>query len=247
MTRAKKKIRQGMKGKLLLGLASVFSALSVLLIAQCARFPAVPPALNKRIRITFFLDGPVNPNYVYIVALNDANDASGANGGPLPVVAPPWGNGFVAGRATHFVRYDGFQPNGGYSVNRFTDLQNLLSWVFVGVPVNFTTPTGNSNKIEFELDFSQLRPPPDDPNAIFALQVNLLTMDRVPTNPGDTNPKFWDALGDSTDPGSINDFITIDTTQSRIYRNSDSQLEPQGDAPDPGLDIIDWQIEVRLP
>lgn len=222
-------------------------ALALFLAFGCARFPTGGGGgFTKRFRFTIRLAAPVNPQYVYIVAINDADDLTGQNGGPIPVIQRPWGNGFVAGRATHFVRYDGFLPNGGYGVFRFTDLVNLLTYFQTGVPVNFLTPGPGDDTLFFEIDATQLRPDPMQAVLIRALQVNILTMDRVPTDPNDPNPKTWDALGDSRDPQSINDYITIDTTTNRIYRNADLQIEPPQDTPDPSLDIVDWTIEIRV-
>lgn len=224
----------------------VLSAILVFAIFGCARFPSSPPGgEGRKLRFWFKLAAPVNPNFVYIVAINDRDDATGAQGGPSPVIARPWGNGFVANKATHFVRFQSTQPSGGYSFNLFTDLLTLLSFVQTGIPLNFVTPGPGDSTIEFEISLSQLRPAPGDPNLITGLQINFLTMDRVPTDPGDTNPKYWDALGNSTSPATINDYITINAQQDRIYRNSDTQIEPQGDVQDPSLDIIDWRIEVR--
>ena len=212
----------------------------------CARFPSSPPGSDgRKIRFWFKLAAPVNPNFVYIVAINDRDDTTGAQGGPAPIIARPWGNGFVSNKATHFIRFQSTQPSGGYSFNVFTDLVTLLTFVQTGIPINFVTPLPGDSIIEFEIALTQLRPPPGDPNLITGLQINFLSMDRVPTDPGDTNPKFWDALGNSTSPATINSYITIDAQQDRIYRNSDNQLEPQGDVQDPSLDIIDWRIEVR--
>jgi hypothetical protein len=210
----------------------------------CARFPeGGSGTFTKRIRVSIRLAAPVNPDYIYIVAFRDANDPTGVEG-PVPVIAPPWGNGFVAGAATHFVRYDGFLPNGGYGIFKFTD-PTLLNYFQTGIPVNFVTPGPNDVRLEFEIDATQLRPDPEQALQLLYLQVNLLTMDIAPTDPQYTGPKFWDALGDSTSPGSLNDYITIDLSTSRIYRNSEMQIEPEGDVDDPSLDIVDWTIEVR--
>ena len=210
----------------------------------CARFPeGGTGTFTKRIRVSIRLAAPVNPNYIYIFAFNDANDPTGSEG-PIPVVAPPWGNGFVSGAATHFVRYDGFLPNGGYGVFKFTD-PSLLNYFQTGIPVSFVTPGQNDVRLEFEIDATQLRPDPNEALQLLYLQVNLLTMDVAPTDPQYTGPKFWDALGDSRQPGSLNDFITIDLSTSRVYRNSEMQIEPDGDVDDPSLDIVDWTIEVR--
>ncbi len=212
----------------------------------CAKGPNSPPgAQGRKIKFWIKLAAPVSPNFVYIVAINDRDDPTGAQGGPSPVIARPWGNGFVANKATHFIRFQTSQPSGGYSFNLFTDLVTLLTYVQTGIPFNYVTPGASDSTLEFEILLSQLRPPPGDPNLITGLQINLLTMDRVPTDPGDNNPKFWDALGNSLSPATINDYLTIDAQQDRIYRNSDNQIEPANDVADPSLDIIDWRIEVR--
>lgn len=225
-----------------------FAAAAALLILGCAKFPDTPGGPDsRRIRFVITLDGPVDPNYVYIVAIRDANDDTGATGGPIPVIQKPWGNGFVAGKATHFIRYDGVQPSGGYLLNKFTDLVNLLTWIPLGVPYDFITPNPGDNRLEFTITLKQLRPPPDDPDDITSLQVNILTMDVVPNDPNYNGSKFWDAFGDSTDFNSINDYITINVQQDRIYRNSVLQNEAGGDVADPSLDIIDWLIEIRSP
>ncbi len=217
---------------------------SLLLVSGCARFPSGGTGtFTKRIKFVIRLAAPVDPDYIYVFALRDANDPTGT-AGPQPVIAPPWGNGFVAGSATHFVRYDGFLPNGGYGVFKFVDA-TLLNYFQTGIPVSFVTPGPNDFRLEFEVDATQLRPDPAQALKLNYLQVNLLTMDIAPTDPNYPGPKFWDALGDSRLPGSINDFITIDLTTSRIYRNSELQIEPEGDVSDPALDIVDWTIEIR--
>lgn len=216
----------------------------VLVLSGCARFPeGGTGTFTKRIKVVVTLAAPVDPDYIYIFAFRDANDPTGQQG-PIPVIAPPWGNGFVAGSATHFVRYDGFLPNGGYGVFKFTD-PSMLNYFQTGIPVGFVTPGPNDFRLEFEIDATQLRPDPAQALQLLYLQVNLLTMDIAPTDPNYTGPKYWDALGDSRLPGSLNDYITLDLTTSRIYRNSELQIEPEGDVDDPALDIVDWTIEIR--
>jgi len=211
----------------------------------CAKFPdSGSQQGTRRLIFTIEMASEINPDFVYIVAIRDADDLTGQEG-PIPVIAPPWGNGFVAGKATHFVRFSGDQPSGGYGFYRFTDTQNLSSWIFVGVPVSFQPPGAGERTLRFELDLTQLRPNPSDALNIQALQVNILTMDRVPTDPNDRDPKTWDALGNSRDINEISSYLTIFMTPDRIYRNSDSNLEPEGDTNDPRLDIVDWTIEVR--
>jgi hypothetical protein len=222
------------------------AAVGLILACGCAKLPnGGGGTSSRRIHFVITLDGPVNPNFVYIVAIRDANDDTGGGGGPIPVIQQPWGNGFVAGKATHFVRYDGAQPSGGYLLNKFTDLDLLLTWIPIGVPFDFVTPNPGDNRLEFTITLSQLRP--SDPNGITSLQVNILTMDVVPNDPHYNGPKYWDAFGDSTDFNSINDYLTINVQQDRVYRNSVIQNEPRGDVSDPSLDIVDWEIDITSP
>ena len=70
-------------------------------------------------------------------------------------------------------------------------------------------------------------------------------MDTVPQ--GSAGSKKWDALGDGRLPSEINTPITISVRTGGTYNNTTfSNLEPRGDVIDPDLDIVDWQIEVRL-
>ncbi|RMG22836.1 MAG: hypothetical protein D6724_09685 [Armatimonadetes bacterium] len=219
--------------------------LTILFAIGCAKFPdSGSQQGTRRLIFTIEMASEINPDFVYIVAIRDGDDLTGQEG-PIPVIAPPWGNGFVAGKATHFVRFDGDQPNGGYGLYRFTDTQNLSSWILLGVPISFQTPGPGERTLRFEIDLTQLRPNPADALNIQALQINLLTMDRVPTDPNDNDPKTWDALGNSRDINEISSYLTIFMTPDRIYRNSDTNLEPEGDTDDPRLDIVDWTIEVR--
>lgn len=221
------------------------AACFLLLTVGCAKFPDTGSQQGtRRLVFTITLASEVNPDFVYIVAIRDADDLTGQEG-PIPVIAPPWGNGFVAGKATHFVRFDGQQPSGGYALYRFTDLENLSSWILIGLPISFETPGPGDRTLRFEIDLTQLRPNPGDAMNIQALQVNLLTMDRVPTDPNDRDPKVWDALGNSRDINEISSYLTIQMTPDRIFRNSDTNIEPEGDVNDPRLDIVDWSIEVR--
>jgi hypothetical protein len=222
-------------------------AMGLCLVLGCAKFPLSGGSDTKRLRFIIRFNSAINPNYVYIVAINDANDETGVQGGPIPVIAPPWGNGFVAGKATHFIVFGNFPgTGGGYLIYKFTD-PNLVNYVPIGLPVSYVIPDFDDDTLEFEIDLAQIRPPPADAKDIFALQVNILTMDRVPTDPGDTNPKIWDAFGNSTDPLSINDYITIDVTIDRTYSNADLNIEPTGDTSLPPIDIVDFSIQIRSP
>lgn len=184
--------------------------------------------------------------YIYIVALYPSTDLFPTVQGPLPKVAQPWGNGFVDGNVTHFIQY-GLGQVAPYAVYQFTT-PDLLSFGVTGVPVSSTNPNGG-NTIQFEIDMSQITPIGGNPALFQSILVNFLTMDRRPIG-NDNGTKVWDALGDSRDPNSINDYVRIPLTSSRVFTNADFQdLEVANDVTpyDPNLDIVDWSVEVRRP
>jgi hypothetical protein len=191
---------------------------------------------------------PLNPNYVYIVALNPSNDANPTAQGPIPVIAPPWGNGFVAGGCTYFVQWNpNFTP--AYGIYQFTDpTQN--NFIETGVPLNpITVPNGGST-LQFTIDLSQIAPSVNAANLYNSLQINFLSMDRTPHGAA-PSPKGWDALGDSSNPATINDWITVPLRVGGTYNNTYYQnIEPAGDvigSSDPSLDIINFSVQVSSP
>ncbi len=188
------------------------------------------------------VDTSINQNFVYIVALNPSTESNPPTTGPIPVIAPPWGNGFVAGNATHFVRWDVSQSP-DYLLYEFRDAQ-LLTWVAIGVPVNYEDVMPGARRIYFEIDLDQIVPT-GTADTYKSIQVNFLTMDNVPQGTG--GDKVWDALGDSRIPSGINQYVTIPLTTSGVYDNARfADLEPRLDTQDPSLDIVDWRIEVRF-
>jgi hypothetical protein len=224
-------------------------ALCALLLAGiafggCAKFPDTGAgAGGTRLIFRMIMDGPVNPNFVYIVALNPSIEDVPTTQGPIPVIAPPWGNGFVEGTVTHFVRWDTSQsPH--YLIFQFRDA-NLIDYFERGVPVNFLEVEPGGREISFEIELSQIAASEAEAETFRTLQVNFLTMDNVPQGTG--GDKVWDALGDGRLPGEIDEFVNIPLRTSGIYDNLRFQnLEPRGDNPDPALDIVDWSVEVRL-
>lgn len=183
----------------------------------------------------------MNPNYVYIVALNPSTEDNPTTQGPIPVIAPPWGNGFVAGQARYFVGYNFLIP-GQFNLYRFVDA-NLNEYEFAGIPVVFEEVTPGTNRLRFELTLGQLASSAAEAATYRSLQINFLTMDRVPQS---GSAKSWDALGDGRLPSEINSPITVSLRFSRTYTNATFfNLEPRGDVADPDLDIVDFIVEVR--
>ncbi len=223
------------------------------LAAGCAKFPDNPVGNNTRLIITMRVAGRIRNGtapgdggvpYHYFVAFNPSQDLFPTTTGPEPVIAPPWGNGFVAGGVTHYVYYNLSQA-APYTVNKFIS-QDLHDFVTTGIPITYTDPGQTGDTISFEIDLSQITPTGIDPSTLQSVQINFLTE----TNPPYQQPanKVWDALGDSTLPSEINEYVRIPLNISRTYTNADYQnVEVTGDTPDPDLDIVDWSVEVRRP
>lgn len=217
----------------------------------CAKFPDVPDASTTRLIFTMTVNGTIRTGtepggngvpYIYMVAMRTSTEENPTTTGPIPVVSPPWGNGYVAGNATHFVWWDPTAVS-DYLLYRFLDVQ-LNNRVIVGVPVSTENVVVGARRIRFELLLTQLAETPADAALLKSLQVNFLTMDRIPQS--GTN-KEWDALGNNSIPSEINEYIRIPLGRNGIYSNQTSNsLEPVGDQPNPELDISDWSVEVRI-
>ncbi|MCX7924409.1 MAG: hypothetical protein N2554_01210 [Fimbriimonadales bacterium] len=219
------------------------ACLLLLSLSACARFPDTPDTGGvRRIVVEVQVAGRIRPDYHYFVLFNLSNDPTG-QAGPVPVVAPPWGNGFAAGAFTHFMRFDNLQPVGGYALYRVVPNTNLSVFEYLGAP-RFSEPVGaQSSRLRFEIDLTQFLPAPREAAQMQFIQLNIVATDRIPLDPNDLTPKVVDALGDSA--LGVSQYLNIRIDQNRILRNADTNLEPRGDAPDPDLDIVDWRMEVR--
>jgi len=184
--------------------------------------------------------GRIRPEYHYFVLFNLSNDPTG-QAGPVPVLVPPWGNGFAGGAFTHFMRFDRFQPQARYALYRVVQGTNLSVFEFLGVPISVQPVSAESNRLRFEILLTQFIPDPEDAQAMQFIQLNFIATDRVPIDPNDTTPKVSDALGA---PG-LGQYLNLRIDQDRIIRNLDTGLESGGDVADPDLDIVDWRVEVR--
>jgi hypothetical protein len=207
------------------------------------------------LNITMTVSGTINPNYFYFVVFNNVNDSHGTNG-PEPVIAPPWGNGFVAGAATSYVEYTPTQPGDGYLIYKFNG-STLQQSVPQGAPSQDTPVSAGRDTIQFQIPVADLATSTVSASTTNYIQVNFIATNRIPVNPEDTSPKEFDALGDShPGTGQLNDYITIPTTQSNSYSSSSTNDEPTGDEEvtngsggyspinDPDVDISDWSIQV---
>ncbi|GIV06891.1 MAG: hypothetical protein KatS3mg017_0093 [Fimbriimonadales bacterium] len=230
----------GALGRVLQG---VGACLLLLCLSACARFPDTPDGGGvRRIAVEVQVAGRIRPEYRYFVLFNLSNDATGQVG-PVPVVAPPWGNGFAAGVFTHFMQFDNLQPAGGYALYRVQPNTNLSVFQYLGAPRLSEPVNAASDRIRFEIDLTQFLPNPVDAAQMQFVQLNIIATDRIPIDPNDLTPKIVDALGDPN--LGVSQYLNLRIDQNRIVRNADANLEPRGDVPDPDLDIVDWRVEVR--
>lgn len=219
-------------------------ALVTLAGVGCAKLPDAASGVGgTRLAFTLRLAREVRPNYIYIVALRPSTDSNPTEQGPIPVIAPPWGNGFVAGTVTHFVMWANTQSP-RYLVYQFRPGTNLIEYFAIGAPLNYVDVNPGEKTLRFEINLSQIAPDAVTAATYQSLQVNILTMDRIPQGSGGT--KNWDALGNSSLPSEVNSPITIPLRTSGVYDNARfGDLEVAGDVADPDLDIVDFSIEVR--
>ena len=198
----------------------------VLLLATpgCAKYPSGGTGSGPELVVTMTVEGQINPNDYYFVIFDVSNDQHGSNG-PVPVIAPPWGNGICAAQnppsstnpgATSFVEYLGSSSAGngnGYLLNVFTN-SNLTQYQAAGVPVQSTAVTGAAaNTLQFTVLLSQLATSSISANDITHIQINAIATDVIITNPTSTGPKDFDALNDPTH-SVLSDYITIPTAQA---------------------------------
>lgn len=222
----------------------VLAFFMVLVVAGCAQLPGSGGGQrSRRVVITLTFAGAVRSDYVYIVAFQPLMESNPTSQGPIPVVAPPWGNGFVAGGCTYFVRWDPAQSP-TYTLYRFRD-GTLTAWFDVGAPINSMEPGPQGRTLRFELDVSQLALTNQEAETVASLQLNFLSQDRVPQ--GSSGSKAWDALGNSRLPSDVNQYLTVDLRRNGLYTNDRAGgLEPANDVADPSLDLVDWSVEVRV-
>jgi hypothetical protein len=232
-----------------MNLTRLWPLAACILALGCAKFPDSGAAASTTVlRFTWQLESPIvtgfEPGgaglpYIYIIALNMSTENPPTDLGPIPVTADG-GNGFVAGDATHFILWDPIRSP-QFSIWQFQD-ENLIESVETGVPIQFNQVQTGDTQFEVEVDMAQLVGELGVED-IKAVQVNFLSMNRLAL--GGTG-RVWDALGDRG-VGQINTPFTLQPIFNFKYTNQNQvDVEPQGDAEDPGVDIIDWSIEVQI-
>lgn len=227
--------------------------LCILLLAGCAKFPDTPVGGGKRLMVEFTVAGRIRPDYLYFLCINNSGDTIGSNG-PKPVLTPPWGNGYAAGRFTHVAQYSTGQTYGTSTLYEIIDPSNPINRRPIGTPLS-TELSADGKTLRFTIDMSTILNIGQLLEDVKALQINIIATNRAPLNPNDTGSKYWDALGNGLDNTTINAYLNIRTEQDGTWQNQSGSLnfEPANDvldrdrpaAVDPDLDIVDWRVDVR--
>jgi hypothetical protein len=218
------------------------ASLILLAAAGCANTPSgVTGPPPRELILTLTVAGVIAPEDFYYFAMDFSGDPAR---GPVPVIGPPWGNGWGAGSITHYVLVHGNQAQ----VFRIRPGTNLLESDFIGSPFDYRPPV-NSGTLSVTLDMNTLITPT---SSVTFANVNFITTDVVNVDPRFNGPKLVDAFGDNG-----THFVPIPIRTSRVFTSLDfsDAAESAGDVllvPDriptnaPNLDLVNWQIEVRL-
>ena len=243
------------------------SALVLLAVAGCARAPS-GAVTGRRIIVTLTFDDSVKGLFQYFFLIRNANDPSGVNG-PVPVIAPPYLNGFATGinsasaAFTDFVEYSTAQraqPLSGYALYHvplgINGNPNNNIFQFRGEP-DVAHPPNGGKTISFELRMASIQPSPGeaDPNngqSPQFLQINVVATTTTPIDPQTVDPtKFLDAFGDQS-AGVFTAFATIDLRTANTYISNnipgDPRYEPSNDTwphlSDPAIELVQWTVQV---
>ena len=222
--------------------------LLLVVVCGCAKVPQGAGVANtRRVTFSFTMQNPANPAFAYFIAIRPSNSVNPTDQGPVPVVAPPWGNGIVAGNVNYLISFDLSQPPQQQCVIYFFVDQNLINKQAIAVPINNTVST-DGRTLSCEVDLGQLTPPGSNAvataQAYQSMQVNFLTQDVIPQ--GNTGGKIFDSLGDNRSGQELNTWLTIPLNTTGTYNNN-SGIEVNGDCSDPALDLIDFNIQVSAP
>ena len=224
----------------LLFVAAVFS------IFGCAKYPSTVNPNATRLIFRMTVRGQIRSDYVYVFPIHTTMDANPTTLGPIPVVAFPNANGFVAGDVEYFVVWT--PDTQQYTLYKFNDA-SLTTFTAIGVPINTLDVTSGSKTLGFDLSLEQLVTTPGTSTQLMNLQVNFLTMNFRLTPGTNPNSRIIDCLGNTNSFADLNEPVKIPLTTSGVYDNTRFNfIEPvNSDCPDPDLDITDWSVEVQRP
>ena len=219
---------------------SLLLAVPALLLAGCAKSPSggiTSPTSGPQLLITMTVAGSINAAYYYFVLFN-VNDTPNANNsgptGPVPVVAPPYVNGFAAGAFTNYVEYNQGVP-GGTGFGFYNIDAALRQPGYLGSSGYLVSSQVSGNTLSFQLPLGFLVTSTVTVDQIQTLQINFVATNAVQVVGNDFSmPKYFDAL--YTPDQSGNSFVNIfvrntagGPVQQLNYLNSDRNIEAGGD------------------
>jgi hypothetical protein len=246
-----------------------FSLLLVcpLLLGSCAKdLPGGASGQYTQLTFSFTTAGPINPNYIYFVAIRVLTPPVGTyntlltdpSQGPIPVIATGSKNGIVANLPTHYVIYTEATPN-LYQCYRFpTSLEEPapndtapINLAYPGQYVGDVYPggidprpitTGNVNygqQLGFTIDTHYLNQLAGT-TPISVIQFNILTMNMTALT--STNGRVMDAIGNTSNPAGVtfNNPIQVNLNTSGTYTDqsvSPPVPETSGDTYPPGSSL----------
>ncbi|MBC7327324.1 hypothetical protein H5T87_04320 [bacterium] len=179
--------------------------------------------LGDRITFRFTLKGEIEPTYYYFVFINNSGDSTK---GPFPIiVGPPWpiNENTCATGYTHFVRL-----TMGQFQSFIYDESTKRDIASDPPPISGISP--DQHTVEFTITRKWLGNPSK-------ISFNIITIDYKPTDPGWEGTRQIDYL----DSGPVE----ISTLVNKTYSSQTYGSESAGDVIPP-LDIISWEVEVRL-
>jgi len=249
----------------------------LLLPAGCAKAPSsgiTSPVSGPQLLISMTVAGTINPSYYYFVLFN-VNDTPSQNNsgptGPVPVVAPPYGNGFAAGAITNFVEHNSGVPGGtGFGFYGFSD-PKLLQPSYLGSSQYLVTSQAIGSTLSFQLPLVYLATSAITVDQIQTLQINFVATNTIQViGENFSTPKYFDALYPPDQAG--NSYVTVfvrsnpgGPVQQLNYLNGDRNIEGSGDVAQDvsgipvivsgvqngvtiaDLDITDFTIRLNLP
>jgi hypothetical protein len=216
-----------------------------LVAAGCAKLPSGgSQGSGTIINLSMTMQQPINPGFTYVMALNPTTVQNPVTQGPIPVIAPPWGNGIVGGNSQYLVIWNLNAPQGQQAQIYNVPSPGAQPIPTAFVPITFSqSPDGLT--LNAEVLASEIAPSAAVAQTYQGLQVNFLTMSIVPT-PQYTGSRIEDALGNQNNPNTINSWITIPLNTSGTYNNAryGGDLTSPNWVSDPTLDIVNFSVQI---
>jgi hypothetical protein len=221
------------------------------LVESCARFPSTPVGQFTKITFSVTMGGPINPNYLYFVAMYASTDPNPVlpQNGPVPVLSTGSTNGWLTGSATQFVSLtplSGGRPYTIYNVGTPSDpgvdnvpTRNLDDTLIVDGSGNYPSTWGFTI---FTSDLASLTVA----QTLTSLTFQIMAMNKLAL--GSVSGRMIDAIGLGTNFTPL--VIRLDF--SKNYTNSVNFFGAEGagdviGGSDPAVDITDFSVSVTVP